>query len=382
MPDRHYYGDIARVEQLAQDERARLAAVTEQFSFRANDYYLSLIDWDDPADPIRRLVVPDTAELDSSGALDPSDEQSNYVAPGCQHKYPHTALLVCTETCASYCRYCFRKRIFIDSSEVEKSLDDAFAYIEGNKAVTNVLLTGGDPLTLSTRRLEMIVKRLRQIDHVDLIRIGSKTPAFDPYRIIEDPELPAMLSRYSTREKRIYIVTHFDVANELSSTARLAIDLLLRAGVILTNQCPIIRGINDSAERLADLTHELTKIGVPQYYFFQCRPTAGNHPYAVPITEGYDLLSGARRRISGLVKRARFVMSHALGKIEIVGVTDEYIYMRFHRARYSEDEGRFMVFHRSDRAFWLEDLRVADDQPHPVHDRDHPLTPRVHAVAQ
>ena len=377
MCSQKYYTDVAQLRRLAPAERERLQRVTELYSFRATDHYLSLIDWEDPADPIRRIIVPSLDELDCDGVLDPSNERANYVAPGCQHKYPHTALLICTETCAAYCRYCFRKRIFMDDSEVERNLDGAFDYIAGNKRITNVLLTGGDPLTLSTRRLEEIMRRLREIDHVDLIRIGSKVLAFNPYRVLDDPDLLRMLSRYSTARKRIYIITHFDVVNELADATRRAIAKLLRSGVVLANQCPITRGVNDSPERIGALMHELAKVGIPQYYFFQCRPTAGNKPYAVPIAEGYRALDGARRHVSGLVKRSRFVMSHALGKIEIVGVTSQHMYLRFHRARYAEHEGRFMVFHRDDRAYWLDDLRPADGRRHPVRDRIESLTPRI-----
>lgn len=377
MCSRKTYTNIAHVRQLAPRERERLTEVTRHFSFRATDHYLSLIDWSDPDDPIRRIVLPDMAELGCDGELDPSNEHTNYIVPGCQHKYPHTALLVCTESCAAYCRYCFRKRIFMDNSEVEKRLDDAIAYIASNRRITNVLLTGGDPLMLPTRRLEAIIRRLHEIDHVELIRIGSKTLAFEPSRILDDPDLVRMLARYSTPRRRVYIITHFDVVNEVTDLTVKAIDRLLRAGVVLTNQCPVIRGVNDVPDRLAALMQELAKVGVPQYYFFQCRPTAGNRPYAVPIVAAYQALDDANRRVSGLVKRARFVMSHDLGKIEIVGITADHMYLRFHRARYAEHEGRFMVFHRNDQAYWLEDLRAADGQRHPMSERSVLLTPRI-----
>ncbi|MBD3402851.1 KamA family radical SAM protein [candidate division GN15 bacterium] len=384
MRDIRYLSDIEQVSNLPEQTRRQLARVTEAYRFRANDYYLSLIDWDNPDDPIRRIIVPDVSELSSVGDLDASNERSNYVAPGCQHKYPHTALLICVETCASYCRYCFRKRLFMENQkETTRNLEEGLEYIRGNKAISNVLLTGGDPLTLSTERLEEIIRELRSMDHVGVIRIGSKTPAFNPYRIIDDPELPAMLSRYSTREKRIYVITHFDVVEELTNVACLGLDILMKAGVVLTNQTPIIRGANDTPEALVKLMGKLSYVGVPPYYFFQCRPTAGNRPYAVPMAEAYETLEEAKRRVSGLAKRARYVMSHALGKIEIVGMSRDFFFLKFHRARYQEDEGRFMMFYRNDEAYWLDDLIPADGQPHPVHERrGENLTPRVDAVAQ
>ncbi|MCB2229574.1 KamA family radical SAM protein [bacterium] len=384
MHDIIYLTDIEQVGHLPEQTQLRLRRVTEAYRFRANDYYLSLIDWDDPDDPIRRLVIPDVGELDASGELDACNERANYVAPGCQHKYPHTALLVCAENCAGYCRYCFRKRLFMDNqAERVRDLSESIDYIRSNKRISNVLLTGGDPLTLSTERLERIIRELRTIDHIGVIRIGSKMPAFNPYRIIDDPELPALLARYSTREKRIYVITHFDTVKELTPAACLGLEILQKAGVILANQTPIVRGINDTPEALVKLMGKLSYIGAPPYYFFQCRPTVGNRPYAVPITEAYQTLEAAKRQVSGLAKRARYVMSHALGKIEIVGMNEDYFFLKFHRARYQEDEGRFMIFYRHDKAYWLDDLVPADGQPHPVHERHgDTLTPRVDAVAQ
>ncbi|MDX9857533.1 MAG: KamA family radical SAM protein [candidate division Zixibacteria bacterium] len=384
MKDIRYFTDIDQVDRLDERARQQLHHVTDAYRFRANDYYLSLIDWNDPDDPIRRIIIPDPTELEVDGELDACNEHANYVAPGCQHKYPHTALLICAENCAGYCRYCFRKRLFMNAGE-ERITDftESINYIREHKAITNVLLTGGDPLTLSTRRLETIIRELRTIDHVGVIRIGSKTPAFNPYRIIDDPDLPAVLARYSTRRKRIYVITHFDVVQELTDAACLGLEILHRAGVVMANQTPIIRGANDTPDALVKLMARLSFVGVPPYYFFQCRPTAGNRPYTVPIAEAYATIEAAKKRVSGLAKRARYVMSHALGKIEIVGLNHDYFFLKFHRARYQEDEGRFMMFYRNDCAFWLDDLIPADGQPHPVHERrGDTLTPRVYAVAQ
>jgi len=338
--------------------------VADKYAFRANDYYLNLIDWSDPDDPIRRIIVPCTGELQAFGALDASDEETNYVAPGCQHKYPHTALLVCTQICGAFCRFCFRKRLFMDSNdEAVVNLDPGIDYIRKHTAITNVLLTGGDPLMLSTRRLESILRRLRTIPHVGIIRIGSKIPAFNPYRILDDPELIAALSRYSTREKRIYVMTHFNVPQEVTQVALRAVNRLLKAGVILANQTPLLRGINDRPETLAELIRTLSFAGVPPYYFFQCRPTEGNLPFALTMVEAYRLLESAKKKVSGLAKRARLVMSHASGKIELVGLTRTRMYLKYHRARNHEDEGRFLSFKRDDNAYWLDDLVPADHHP-------------------
>ena len=257
-----------------------------------------------------------------------------------------------------------------DNGEVANDVSEGIEYIRNTPAINNVLLTGGDPLLLSTRKLEKIIRQLRRIEHVQIIRIGSKVPAFNPYRIINDPELPAMLARYSTRQKRIYLMSHFNHPNEITDVACLGLDLLMKAGVVVTNQTPVLRGINGDPAVLRELMEKLSFIGVPPYYFFQCRPTRGNEPYQLSLAASYQALEQAKRGVSGLGKRARLVMSHDRGKIEMVGLTDHHIHLRFHRARNVEDEGRFMTFHRSDQACWLDELVPAEG----VH-RSTPLLP-------
>jgi len=362
-----YIRDVNSIEDLTADERRALARVTERYRFRANDYYLSLVDWNNPDDPIRKIIVPHISELDEFGELDASDEELNYVVPGCQHKYPSTALLLCNEVCGGYCRFCFRKRLFMDKSdEVVNDISEGIEYIRRNEQVTNVLLTGGDPLVMSTARLENIIRPLRKINHVNTIRIGTKIPAFNPYRIIDDHELPNMLTRYSTRHKRIYIMTHFNHPRELTDTACLALDLLMKAGTVICNQTPILKGINDSPAIMELLMRRLSDIGISPYYFFQCRPTSGNIPFVLPLVETFQAFEEAKRDVSGLAKRARLVMSHALGKIDILGLTDDHLYLKFHRSRHAADKGRFLIYHRDDKAYWLDDLVLVEETPHPV----------------
>lgn len=369
----NYFTDIDKISQIPESERAELKRkVTKHFAFRVNDYYLSLIEWDNPHDPIRKIVIPDMDEMTAWGSLDASDEASNYVVPGCQHKYATTALILVNEICGAYCRFCFRKRLFIqDSDEVSKDVSAAIEYIRSKPYISNVLLTGGDPLILSSKKLESILKLLRKIKHVQIIRIGTKLPAFNPFRVIDDPELPSVISRYSTRQKRIYFMMHFNHPREVTDKAALAVDILLRSGAVLTNQTPILRGINHDPETLAELMKKLSYIGIPPYYFFQCRPTAGNKNYAVPITETYTNLEKAKSMVSGLAKRPKYVMSHATGKIEIFGLTDRHIYMRYHRARELADESRMLICHRDDNAYWFDDLREVGEAetdrevPHP-----------------
>ena len=370
---RKYFTKISQLKQLSSQQQAELEKVTEKFPFRSNDYYLSLIDWNDPNDPIRRIIIPHISELEEWGRLDPSDEKAYTVAPGVEHKYNSTALLLVSDICEGICRYCFRKRVFLESHRGHRlDLPAAMKYIKKHSEITNVLLTGGDPFLLSTSKLENIIRRLREINNVQIIRIGTRVPVFNPYRIIEDTALTKMIDIYSTKTKKIYIMTHFDHPRELTETAIKAMDMLEKSGAVLTNQMPLIRGVNDNAEVLADLFAKLSFIGVVPYYVFQCRPSLGNRSYTVPIEEGYQLLEQAKARVSGLAKRARFVMSHSTGKIEIVGKTDDFVYFKYHRAANDEDSGRFLIFKSNPQAYWFDDYdEVINDYPANLPYRSH-----------
>ena len=352
-----YVRRLDQVPNIPADVRERLEPVTQEYVFRANNYYLTLIDWDDPDDPIRQLIIPREEELRDWGKLDASNEQSVTVAHGVQHKYIDTVLLLCNEVCGAYCRYCFRKRLFMDDNdEVTNDVSAGLAYIADHPEVTNVLLTGGDPLLMSTRRLVEIFDALRGIEHVQIIRIGSKMPAFDPWRVQRDEELQAAFRKYSTPQQRIYLMAHFDHPRELTPEAIDGIDTCIRNGVICVNQCPMIRGINDDPYTLAEMYEKLSFIGCPPYYLFQGRPTAGNEPYEVPMVEGWQIFQRALSLGSGLARRARFVMSHESGKVEILGVDDDHIYLRYHQAKDPDDLGRFFVRKRDDQAYWLDQL--------------------------
>jgi KamA family protein len=367
MKKAKYLTRLEQIPQLSQGEINRLEEVNDKFVFRTNDYYQSLIDWDDPEDPIRRIVMPDVQELDEWGQLDASDEESYTVAKGLEHKYDSTALLLVNEVCAAYCRFCFRKRLFMDENEeVTKDVSEGLEYIRTHKEISNVLLTGGDPLIMSTSKLEPIIQKIREVDHVNIIRIGTKIPAFNPMRIYNDPSLEAMFRKYSTPEKRIYVMAHFNHPRELTPEAVRGINFLLNAGAIVVNQTPMIAGVNDDPDVLAEMFNKLSYIGVPPYYVFQCRPTLGNRIYVTPIEEAFEIFETARTRCSGLAKRARFVMSHATGKIEVVGLTERYIYFKYLRSPIEDNDAKFMVYKRDPDAYWFDDYKELVDEYSPV----------------
>jgi len=351
------------LEQLSEQEKLDAKKVTDKFAFRSNDYYLSLIDWDDPDDPIRTIIIPHTRELDEWGRLDPSDKKAYTIMPGLEHKYNSVAVLLVSNVCDGICRYCFRKRVFIEpQKDYLRDLPAALKYIKGHREITNVLLTGGDPLVLTTSKLENIIRQLREIDHIRIIRIGTKTPAFNPYRIVDDPALLEMIKTYSTGPKKIYVMTHFVHPRELTDVAVKAVSLLQKAGAMIANQTPLTRGVNADPDVLAELLARLSFIGAVPYYIFQCRPALGNKAYTVPIEEGYEIVEQAKSRVSGLAKRVRYAMSHSSGKIEIVGKTEDFVYFKYHRAANDADSGRFLAFKSNPNACWL------DDYDEPVQD--------------
>ena len=339
-------------------ERQDMETVCETFPFRANDYYLSLIDWKDRRDPLRRIVVPDARELKGGGCMDPSCEKDYTKLPGLQHKYAQTGLLLLSDVCGGICRFCFRKRLFINKER--ETINDVTAgldYIRSHPEITDVLLSGGDPFMLETKRLEMIFKELCTIEHVNIIRIGSKMPAYNPYRFLNDPGLIEVLSRYSTPEKRIYIMAHYDHPREMTDISIQAIEQLHRSGVVVVNQTPVLNEINSDAEVLTRLFKKLSFAGISPYYIFQCRPSLGNRFFQIPIERSFEIIQQAWQACSGLAKRARFVMSHATGKIEIVGKTANHIYMRYHQAANRADIGKMLVFRSNPAARWFEDYQ-------------------------
>jgi len=356
MASPKYITNIDRVTQLSQMERDQLRPITDKFVFRVNDYYLNLIDWDDPNDPIRKLVIPNTGELREYGRWDASDEDTNYVVPGCQHKYRTTALLIVSEVCGAYCRYCFRKRLFRnDVKEAMADVTPGIEYISRHPEINNVLLTGGDSLILATSKLRTILERLRSIDHVKIIRLGSKIPVFNPMRIYEDPDLLQLISEFSSAEKRIYVMAHINHPREITAEARKCFEALHKAGAIVVNQTPILKGINDDEKVLGELLDKLSWAGVTPYYFFINRPVAGNSDFVIPLQRAYELVEGAKARTSGLGKRVRLSMSHTSGKIEILAIENGMAYLKYHQSR-DDEYGKFMMLECPEDAAWFDDL--------------------------
>jgi lysine 2,3-aminomutase len=347
---------VSQINHLLPEEHDHLHKVRDAFRFKTNSYYLSLVNWNDKDDPIRKIVVPDPVELDDEGLLDPCLESAITVVPGCQHKYSNTALLLVSHVCASLCRFCFRKRIFMkENHEVSPDLRPGIEYIRAHKEIDNVLLTGGDAFMLRTRRIAKILEELRSIPHVRSIRFGSKLLAFNPFRFIDDSELMKVIATHSKKDARIYVVCHFNHPREITEPTLEAVNLLLSNGVQILNQTPLLAGINDDPETLARLFTTLSEMGIAPYYIFQCRPTQGNIHFMVPFSKGIDIVEKARTMVSGLAKRARFVGSHSSGKIEILGYDDSHQYFRYHQAKNQDECGRFFKLPAKPEAMWWDE---------------------------
>lgn len=347
-----------------------LDPVLRVFEFRVSQYYADLIDWADPFDPLRAMVMPDRGELGSSLDIDASDEESSTQVHGLQHKYAPTALLLVNDVCSAYCRFCFRKRFTLATTtadhivppgadavaEKETTFDirSGLDYIARHPEIDNVLITGGDPLVLSVRRLESIVRQVREIPHVRAIRLGSKVPAFDPASISD--ELLAMLGSYCSADRRIYLMAHFSHSRELTALACGTLERALAHGLVTCNQTPLLRGVNDSVPELVALHRRLANAGVTPYYVFQCRPTRGNERFMLPLQEGLQLVNGARAQLSGLAKRFRYVGSHATGKIEIVGTLGDQLVLRYHEAKAATDENRMLTWPLSRPILWFDEI--------------------------
>ena len=348
---------LKRYVDLARDEAKMLEKIIEAHPMRISPYYMSLIDWDDPDDPIRKMAVPSVEELSLEGIYDTSGETENTVVHGMQHKYSETALILATNQCAMYCRHCFRKRLVgLPNEEILARFEDAAAYIAEHQEINNVLISGGDPLVLESKIIKKFLEVLDRIKHVRFIRIGSRVPVTLPARL-SDPKLLALLRKYSKSDRRLHIVTHFNHPREITPQSIGAVNNLLEAGVLVSNQTVLLRGVNDSPSTLATLMNRLVSVGVEPYYIFQCRPVKRvKHQFQVPLCEGSRIVEKAKANCNGLSKRFKYMMSHVTGKLEILGIMDGEIYFKYHEAKDRNNLGVMFKRYVDEDLGWLDDF--------------------------
>ena len=282
---------------LTPEERAGTILAGKKLALGITPHFFNLIDREDPDCPIRRQVVPRIEEsiTASDEMLDPCGEDSNMPVPGLVHRYPDRVLLLVTDRCASYCRYCTRSRVVSGAGEQELTMDleGAFAYLQRHPEVRDVLLSGGDPLLLSDSKLDAILTRLRQIPTIEFIRIGTRIPIFLPQRITTD------LLNVLKKHHPLWMSVHSNHPKELTQEVRMALGRLADAGIPLGNQSVLLKGVNDRADTLKSLFHKLLLCRVRPYYLYQCDLISGSAHLRTTIREGQEIMEQLRGHTTG-----------------------------------------------------------------------------------
>jgi lysine 2,3-aminomutase len=282
---------------LSDPERSAIEKIQSKLPVGVTPYFMSLVSKDDPSDALRRTVVPTVAEFTQTPgeADDPLGEDGQSPVRGLVHRYPDRVLLLVLDFCSTYCRYCTRSRvvghgaIYPSRSRLERAID----YIRSTPAVRDVLISGGDPLTLNDERLNWLLSRLREIPHVEIIRIGTKIPAVLPQRIT--PNLVRVLRRYHP----LWMSLHFTHPAECTPEAYRACERLANAGIPLGSQTVLLKGINDTVETMKALCHHLLRMRVRPYYLYQCDPITGSSHFRTPVEKGLEIIRGLRGFTSG-----------------------------------------------------------------------------------
>ena len=288
--------EFEKVLPLTESERRALSAAS-LFRVDITPYFISLIDPDDPNDPIRKQVVPTAAEMVPFTSMmeDSLAEDRHSPVPGLVHRYPDRVLMLVTTQCASYCRYCTRSRIVGDPSATfsRAEFEMQIEYLKRTPQVRDVLLSGGDPLVLAPKILEEILSRLRDIEHIEIVRIGSRVPVFLPMRVTD--ELCNMLQKYHP----LWLNIHVNHPNEISLELAQAVDRLTRAGIPLGNQAVLLAGVNDNIHIQRQLVQDLVRIRVRPYYLYQCDLVEGAGHFRTPVGKGIEIMEGLRGHTSG-----------------------------------------------------------------------------------
>ena len=343
--------DLARIIELSADEVAAIKRHTGALPLGITPYYASLLNRHDAGHALRRTVVPVLGEFETSRGEndDPLGEDSHSPVPGLVHRYPDRVLLLVTNFCSVYCRYCTRARMVgsVGERSVKKSdIEVALEYIEQTQVIRDVLISGGDPLSLDDDRLEYILRRLRKIPHVEFIRIGSKQPVVQPMRVT--PALTRILRRYHP----LWMSLHFTHPDELTPEVAEACGRLADAGIPLGSQTVLLKDVNDDIQILIKLVHGLLKVRVRPYYLYQCDPISGSAHFRTPVSKGVELIRGLRGHTTGYAVPAFVVDApNGGGKIPIspdyvVGYDDSDLLLKSYDGgtyRYPDSGERLLV---------------------------------------
>lgn len=289
---------LERIVQLSADEREAILRHRGALPVGITPYYLSLVDPADPNQGLRKTVVPvlDEYVVSRGEATDPLGEDHHSPVPGLVHRYPDRVLLLATNFCSVYCRYCTRARMVGAAGEgnIRKSdIDLAIDYIEHHTEIRDVLISGGDPLSMDEDRLDHILGRLRRIPHVEFLRIGSKQPVVQPMRVTN------ALTRVLRRYHPLWMSLHFTHPDELTPEVGEACGRLADAGIPLGSQTVLLKGVNDDVETMRQLVHGLLRFRVKPYYLYQCDPISGSAHFRTPVEKGVEIIRGLRGHTTG-----------------------------------------------------------------------------------
>lgn len=283
---------------LTADEEQTIKNVLGKFRMAITPYYLSLIDPLNPNCPIRKQAIPLVNEMvmGKNDLLDPLAEDHDSPVPGLTHRYPDRVLLLLTDMCSMYCRHCTRRRFAGQKDDDMKlsNIDLAIEYIKNHPRVNDVVLSGGDAFMVSDERIEYVLQKLREIDHVQVIRFGTRTPVVMPQRIT--PKLVGILQKYHP----VWVNTHFNHPDEITSESKQAIDRLANAGIPIGNQSVLLRGVNDCVSTMRQLVKKLIAIRVRPYYIYQCDLSTGIEHFRTTVSKGIEIMEGLRGHVSGL----------------------------------------------------------------------------------
>lgn len=289
--------ELSQYIDLTDDEERNIQKACDVFPMAVTPYYASLINKEDPWCPIRMQCIPDYRELiEGHGDMDdPLHEDSDSPVPGLTHRYPDRVLLLVTTECSMYCRHCTRKRKVGDQNTciTDRDIDRGIAYIKDHPEIRDVLLSGGDPLILSSARLERIIRKVREVSHVQVIRIGTRTPVVMPQRITD--ELVKMIKKYHP----VWINTHFNHPREFTPDSTRALAKLADAGIPLGNQTVLLKGVNDCPIIIKKLVHILVKNRVRPYYLYQCDLSRGIEHFRTPVAKGIEIMEALIGHTSG-----------------------------------------------------------------------------------
>ena len=291
---------LAQLEQhltLSPEERAGVLLTGNKLAMSITPHYFNLIEPHNPDCPIRKQVIPRIEEsLDApEEMIDPCGEDSHMPVPGLVHRYPDRVLLLVTDRCASYCRYCTRSRVVsgVGEQELHTEFEAAFRYLEEHTEIRDVLLSGGDALMLSDKKLEAILQRIRSIEHIEFLRIGSRVPIFLPQRIT--PELCQMLAKYHP----LWMSVHVNHPRELTTEVKAALERLANHGIPLGNQSVLLNGVNDNLETMKTLVQKLLRCRVRPYYLYQCDLIKGSAHLRTSVSKGLEIIEGLRGHTTG-----------------------------------------------------------------------------------